>query len=99
MNYSTFSSIPRIRNDTKYGIAEVRGQVKVKDLIKELTNINQDNEVYIAVDAEGNSYKQVHAVDIEAFISDDGKVYYPSEVHDDDLKYMKQKVTIIWPAD
>lgn len=56
--------------------------MKVKKLIQELSKLNPNTTVFIASDAEGNSYSQVDEVDTE-----NGNLAFGGYPHSDDVVF------------
>lgn len=76
--------------------------MKVKDLIAALKKEDQNMEVIISQDEEGNTYKSIHELGVSQFIKEG--TYWDSAYEDDDPKTKEPIYTagskpcvVIWP--
>ena len=74
--------------------------MKVKDLIKELSKVDPESQVYVSRDLEGNGFSPVYQIDYPASMHH-GELYCDEDLEeypeDDPIHEEIEKVVIIWP--
>lgn len=69
--------------------------MRVKELVEALRMENQESEVFLAIDAEGNGLKRIWGISGEHLDFDDTSIEFGDE-EDDDYKKLP-KCIVVWP--
>ena len=78
--------------------------MKVSELVEHLKLFDNDLEIYLAADSEGNSYAPLQGTmrhDIPYFIATDGELYSADDLDDEPKELTKDAIpcVVFWPMD